>query len=441
MDLHHPGEQRVIAIADLQQVIPPPPQRSGEGRAVLLEVLGRQASHGEVDHRIGEPTLDRPCDRVPHRLLEVHQKPSIGHLAGEREAPDTRIVVAEADQLRPVEPREPHEQAVQARECLVPVSWDGAPDAEPSGIEARPAPLIVMPVPVPDKDVHQPGGEERPGVDPMARVVLEMLEQLGGCGELDRTREPHVVVGRLGGTLFDHSELEAGADAVEAGEPRVIREEREARLGVKDASRVEQRRDHERSTRVCRADLVLDHVAGEGGPQLRWQRQRRILVHRAEHVLAPVPTEEPQRLRLAPAAASGGREAAGEAGQVEHLDVDGRRPQVAVMRTEEQTMQPPCAVARPCDDRLSGGRAGRCPGGLRRDGHRRQRQRRRERQDQGDVSRPAQLSHRANASAAAPRRSTTITPSRARPSRSTSTRMNPLALCANRVPSMAVTRS
>src|SRR2546427_11327230 len=35
----------------------------------------------------------------------------------------------------------------------------------------------------PDEDIHQPGGQERARVDPVARAPLKMLEQLLGVGE------------------------------------------------------------------------------------------------------------------------------------------------------------------------------------------------------------------------------------------------------------------
>ena len=130
VDLHDLGEQRVIAVADLRQVIPPAPQRPGEGGSVLLEVLGGQPPHGAVDHRIGEPCLEGSRDRVPHRLLEILEEPSVGDLTGEGETPDAGVVVAEADQLGPVESREPHQEPVQTRERLVAVPRDGAPDMD-----------------------------------------------------------------------------------------------------------------------------------------------------------------------------------------------------------------------------------------------------------------------------------------------------------------------
>src|SRR5437667_480557 len=141
---------------------------------------------------------------------------------------------------------------------------------------------------------------------------------------------------------------------------------------------------------------------------------------------------------LAPAAPTGGRQPAREPGQVQHLDLDGCPPQVAVVGTQEQAMEPPCAVVRSRNHGLPGRRARlsrRLPG----ETHRRERGC--ESEPDPARSRPAQLSHSPNSSAAFPARSTMMTPSRARPSRRISTRMNPLALRANRVLSSAVTRS
>src|SRR5207245_6116492 len=141
-------------------------------------------------------------------------------------------------------------------------------------------------------------------------------------------------------------------------------------------------------------------------------------------------------MRLAPAATAGGRERAGEPGPVQRLDLEGHRPQVAVVRAQEEAMQPPRTVVISRDHSLPGrgaGRRRRLPGENRRNEERRQ--------ADNPGARPAQLSHSPNSSVALPARAMIITPNRARPSRKNSTRMKPLALRANRVLSSAVTRS
>src|SRR5437773_4017613 len=185
------------------------------------------------------------------------------------------------------------------------------------------------------------------------------------------------------------------------------------------------------------ADLVLNHLADEGGAQLGRERECRVLVDRPECVVPAVSAREPEHLRLAPAAAAAWREPARESRQVEHLDLERRRPEVTVVRAQQQPVEPARAVVRARDDRLSACRVRRTglPGGARR------RQGRRDAQGERGPPRAAHSSHSANASVPPPERSTTITLRRARPSPRTSTRMNPLARFAKRVPSSAVTRT
>src|SRR2546427_3712887 len=59
----------------------------------------------------------------------------------------------------------------------------------------------------PDEDIHQPGGQERARVDPVARAPLKMLEQLLGVGEVDSTRDRRFVLGSYGGAVFRHAQL------------------------------------------------------------------------------------------------------------------------------------------------------------------------------------------------------------------------------------------
>src|SRR2546425_838739 len=115
----------------------------------------------------------------------------------------------------------------------------------------------------------------------------KMLEQLLGVGEVDSTRDRRFVLGSYGGAFFDHAKL-TGIRARNPGEARVVRQDEESRLRVQHAHGVKQRRDDEGSAGMGGADLVLDDLAYECGAQLGRERERRILVNRAEHVYAPV---------------------------------------------------------------------------------------------------------------------------------------------------------
>ena len=246
-------------------------------------------------------------------------------MASEGETPDTGIVVGEADDLRLVEARQPHEHAVEARERLIAVARDRAPPMNVGGIEARPAPLILVPVPVPDENVHQAGGQKRARVHPVARAPLEVLEQLPGIGEIDGPRDRGLVVGSFGRALFDHAQL-AGLRAGDTGEAAVVRQDEQPRLRIEHAGGVEQRGNDQRGAGVGGADLILDDRADERGAQLGRECERGVLVDGAERVLAPIRPREVQCLRLAPTAAPFGCEPPGVAGKVEYLYREGRPP-------------------------------------------------------------------------------------------------------------------
>src|SRR5256714_12021899 len=116
-------------------------------------------------------------------------------------------------------------------------------------------------------------------------------------------------------------------------------------LHVHDAGRVEDRRDDKRPARMRRTDLIPYQLPGERSAEIGGKRQRGVLINRAKHILAPVRAQKAHGLGLAPAAATGRREAAGKTRQIEHLHLHRRRPEVAVMAAEEQTMEPSRVVA------------------------------------------------------------------------------------------------
>src|SRR3989442_5973590 len=185
------------------------------------------------------------------------------------------------------------------------------------------------------------------------------------------------------------------------------------------------------------ADLVLNDLADEGGAQFGRERECRVLVDRPECVVAPVCAGEPKPLRRAPAAAAAGGQPARESGQVEHLDLERRGPEIAIVGAEHEAVEPSGSVVRSRHHRDVAG--GRRPHDRRLGGQGREYDRHGE--PQPGASRRVQSSHSAKASTPRPERSTTVTLRRARPSRRNSTRMNPLARFAKRVLSSAVTRS
>jgi hypothetical protein len=88
----------------------------------------------------------------------------------------------------------------------------------------------------------------------------------------------------------------------------------------------EQGRHDKGGSRVLRAGLVLHQPFDRGPAQVRRQRQRVGLVHRAEGELAAVRRLQVQRHRLHAAALVTRLKTSGIMVKVEHLDSDGREP-------------------------------------------------------------------------------------------------------------------
>ncbi len=119
---------------------------------------------------------------------------------------------------------------------------------------------------------------------------------------------------------------------------------------------------HQWRRRVAGADLVLQDSLRHRAPQLRREQRRRVLVQRAELILAAVGPGEAERPRLLPAAALRGPQPAGESAEVEPLDADGCRPQLAIVRSEQELVQSAGPVAGPGHDDRVGRLRVRAPG-------------------------------------------------------------------------------
>src|SRR6185295_11653949 len=96
---------------------------------------------------------------------------------------------------------------------------------------------------------------------------------------------------------------------------------------------------NQRRGRMTGTDLILEDPLCHRMLQLGWKERRGILVDRAELVLPPVRTGEPERPRLLAAAALRGSKPAGEALEIEHGHLDRRRPEISVVPAEEERVK------------------------------------------------------------------------------------------------------
>ena len=339
VDVHGAREERIEAVRGQPQSVAAQLEGAGQAGAVARVILGRDPMDRRRDDGITQPALQRGGDRIPHRLLEVHQQPSVEHARVPGQPHHVGVTVAEADDVGLIEAREPREKAVELGERLVAVARDGPPHVPVVLLEPRPAPLVGVPVPVANVDVEQTRSEKGPRVDPVTRAVPQVLPQLLGARNVVRAREARLVVTAFLRPLLELPE-HPGEVGPEGAETRVVGQNEQAWLRVEYTRGIEQRADDQRSRRMAGADLILDDLIDEGLAQLRRDRRRGILVHRAESEHAPVAALEPQRFRLPPATALERGQTAGVAGEIEHFDADRDGPQVAVVAAEQELVRP-----------------------------------------------------------------------------------------------------
>ncbi|OLC99999.1 MAG: hypothetical protein AUI88_01060 [Gemmatimonadetes bacterium 13_1_40CM_3_70_8] len=212
-----------------------------------------------------------------------------------------------------------------------------------------------MSVPIPHEDVEQSRREKGARIDALARIPRETLPQLLRAGNLLRALECDVLLRVDRGAL-----LQLAQHALEFRkriQPRVIGHRHEAGLGMVHTRGPQQGTHHEGPGRMARADLILEQPLHERRPQLGRHRSSGVLVDRPEGVYVTIRAAKAERLRLAPAAALERRESAAKARQVEHLHTDRRRPEVAIVRAEQDLMHPTGTVPRA--RRYGGGARGR----------------------------------------------------------------------------------
>jgi hypothetical protein len=351
VDLGFLGQEVVEGRRRLHQVVAARLHDLVQVAAVELQVLGRQPPHRRGDHVVRDRALELARRLQEGRALEAGEEPPV-HLAGvPGQTEDAGVVALEADQHRMAGAREREQEPVVVGERHVAVGGEGQPRLLLA--LAHPFPLCLVAVPVADEEVEEPGFEVRACVDALPRIGVEDLDEVLGLDDLLRAFEQSRQGGIGVGVLLDDPELALELLA-ELAQLRVVRQHVDGVGHVENARRVRQAVHHDRGHRIRRADLILhDPVRGRVA-QLLGQRGARVLVHGPETEVAAVGRLEAERDRLLAAALFGGREPAGEVGEVQHRHPYRGCPRPAVVGAEEEPMQRPGLVPRAGHDDLRG---------------------------------------------------------------------------------------
>src|SRR6266850_162175 len=237
------------------------------------------------------------------------------------------------------------EHAAEAAERLIPVPGDRPPGLLAAFLEADPAPLIEVAVPVSDQDVDEPRTKVIPRIDFLAGAFVQPDEEVEGVRNLPASGNAALH------PLFEESQ-HAGKRGTELAEPRIVRHHGKLRRGMEYAGGLEQRRDHQRAARMQGAGQVLDDVADGRFPRLGIEVPGCVLVHRAKVPDPSVPALEVEALRLLAPAAALRAEPAVERIQIQHRYLDRRGPKLAPLPAKEEPGEPARLVPRPGRERL-----------------------------------------------------------------------------------------
>jgi hypothetical protein len=160
--LHLAGEVLVERGGTFEKAVAAAAQVVDQPCPVTLEVLGRHAPRGPLDHLVRDLGLELAGHLHPGRALEPGQELAILLPPVPREPLHAGVVVVVVLEDGRAATREPQDEALVARERLVTVVGDGDPGRPIR--EPRPTPLVAVAVPVADQDVEEPRLQEGAGV-------------------------------------------------------------------------------------------------------------------------------------------------------------------------------------------------------------------------------------------------------------------------------------
>ena len=330
-------DQPVIFPGSLAQMIASISQRPLQA----LPALGREgrglAGYCHGNHGVGDPLLQVQRDRVPRFPVDHRQQAPVHLLRRPHEVQHRRIIVGEPDGLGVELPNQHGDPPVQPGEGPVAIGGDRFPDYLIADGERSPFHVVGMTVPVSDQEIHKARAHVGRGVDVLAGIVAERIEQVvatdEGCCSLHWRQCP-----------FDGPQ-DAAEFFAELSEGRVIGHDVHGGTGMGHAGRVEQRRRDEGGGGVQGAHLVLQHPLDDRLSQAGGKRLARRFLDRAEFVGYPVASLHMQAERLAPAALLQRLQAAGVMLEIEDRHADLGGPETPVVRAQGDFRQPDLVAA------------------------------------------------------------------------------------------------
>ena len=205
-------------------------------------------------------------------------------------------------------------------------------------LELGPAPLVLVAVPVAYPHVEQAGAGKSLLVDAVVVVFQQALQQLVGAHQVFGVAQAgHVALVVFG--VFFQGRGQVRERAVVLAQQGVLGHVHRHRVGVQNARRRCQRRQHKRSIRMLGRHLVLQHVLGKAGAQSFGQHGGGVLVDAAQREVVAGVVAHLQRGGLLAAAGFVGHQAAPVGGQVQQRETYRRGPLLAVVLAQQPVVE------------------------------------------------------------------------------------------------------
>ena len=343
LHVHLAVEPRVVLQGGCDETLPPLLECFGQLVPANRVPLRRKPLHRVVDHRVAQPAHQLRRGRLEGGAVHLREHPAVDLGALRHPAFVVPVAVLPVHELRVRGARRRHQQAAEPGEGLVAVF--GQRLEQLPAVAPEPAPLLVVPVPVRDPQVEEPGPQQGSAVDPgLAREGAR--PQLARREDLDRARKARRVVRTRQGKLLDRARL-AAERLAELAERRVVGHEHVARVRVHDARGLGERGHDEAVAGVVRRGRVLEQLGGNAVRPLRRQDLGRVLVGRPERVALAVLALERQAQALHASDLPHGREPAAKRREVQDREIDRSHPLLAVAGAHEQVVERGRVVALP----------------------------------------------------------------------------------------------
>ena len=213
--------------------------------------------------------------------LQATEQPSVDIASVPRQSLERAVLHVEAVELRLAVAGHGDHEPLVAGERLVPVLRDRLPERRAG--DPREPPLVDVPIPVAQHQVHESRPQVCLDIDACRGIVGDELQHVTAAEDLHRVEGAGGSI-RARLRILGEGAEQAGVLLAELTEARVVGQDHEVVFKLQHAGGRPERQRHQRGSRHARRDLVLYQLLERGAQELRREHFRGVLVDGPEGV-------------------------------------------------------------------------------------------------------------------------------------------------------------